>query len=1592
MKHKLTNVVSSALLMLSPITSAVTSTQVVKADVNWDYDVESPGLGDYDKLLQNAGPSDGTVDWYPAKNGASTNASAQEVVKQLIDLSIATNDKDSEARKALFNDTTGSNDKYKEVYDKYSLAFGLIAQILDFNNAKPGTGAYLKQGAQRAEDPNDDPVNSQGSNVFHDRVVERPKPGEGKNISDVLGKAFFGDADDGYAQIYVNGYDNVAQNEANMIRETTSSITLVAQSKQTGKKATAIFKLNNKTLPKPIKNSKFNNYVDHSFYAMDGDGVKNVAGLNMTTAPQSVIDSIKFKNNSTFWVEGADGAGTIVVPRGTTAKEIANLITKRKLASNNSFEETVPMKAVQAAKASGDAGAGNKIVGTEKTWHDVSYSHQYQETRSSHNSEHDKPNMGLSNLGNDTLAGQYNHAPALYGLNGPDQKGNDNFFQYREYNNVFNSKEGFNRTIDDFDKDLVSSPSLYYKYKFPDVTGPKKNPTTDAWFGGGSRDLHMIDTNDLFKNSYQANTASKSADSIPNVEESEGTPYDQDPAASKNAENLKKSDGTPLDSNPAAIPGQKFSFGDVDAPKKAFPNKATNVGKVKHLFQPSSYFKEAYDANHFVVNDPKIENNSYDEIVSQISNNGSFTNDGKLQKSFSYDAPVSYWMYKSYNNPYSTVMSSGGASSIDGKKVEYDEVNHKSNSTIQPQEKLDLNNPDDPNPTQKEGSNIIDLKSETEAKLVEEDQNSKTYVFTGVYPAGTKPLDSVNGKPSTSNLKINIPGTQKTIEMFPALGSVINVFGGVGTNYDKSISGMPLDFTRSMILYDGNADISRKVDNIYFNDFNNPFAKPVWNSDTSTTYLSVPYDKLKMWRRSDYFVQTWDKNTRVKDKDGNFISNPQPLIYNKNILPNSTSDFSEGTLGQVDSPNFESKYYMVGSVKVDNRNNTIQKVIVTHRLTQVNESKRAYFNSNLYNNPKGEFSKNGSHKNNSRFFVSQDFSVGPVSSDMISDAGPEGSGVTIDGVYYPYGKNDPKGKSAEDNAAKILELSVKHNNPKQNAKNGDVIPEFTDKGTDGNDYESNDGTGYKLISVAEAAKKQEINEDELATELSRVTHKDVDWVKRTKWVEATLPRLRRNTSNGHVRINVVTYDKAAVSAPSKETTKPSFSTTDISSGNDPFNVKFRPYTTTYDDGAVLKAGEVPETFKNLLSPVLVAGNPDLIGSDNKLQQILVSAFLDSWQQNDGSFKQTDGALGVSSPLYLYGGFGISNSDTKHSYMQWPKGYTDNSGEYQNAVAHFSGDFYRGGRELKTAGSSIIEGIPMSALKADTSKVDLSKAGIYPVVYTYTDPKNSKNSASITVPITVKDSSAPVFVFKGMTDQTISVGEAFKPTEYKVVGSWSIFNNYKGDYDKLPNYEGIAKNVDGTPQVTVSGIVDTNTPGIYQLTYRATSTSGAVTTMVRNITVLAKNGSSANEWQTTDYKAVGYINYVPGYGISVYNAPAGKFTGNRLKHGTAWKISQKAVNSKGEISYRVGKNQWVSGKYVSFSPIKSVIPLKGKAVIVYKKGYGVNLWKSASTTGGYYPGRKMMHGSKWKVTGKQNGFYRVGKDQWLEGLYVGFTED
>jgi len=61
-----------------------------------------------------------------------------------------------------------------------------------------------------------------------------------------------------------------------------------------------------------------------------------------------------------------------------------------------------------------------------------------------------------------------------------------------------------------------------------------------------------------------------------------------------------------------------------------------------------------------------------------------------------------------------------------------------------------------------------------------------------------------------------------------------------------------------------------------------------------------------------------------------------------------------------------------------------------------------------------------------------------------------------------------------------------------------------------------------------------------------------------------------------------------------------------------------------------------------------------------------------------------------------------------------------------------------------------------------------------------------------------------------------------------------------------------------------------------------------------------------------------INYIPGYGVNVYNSPASnnKFTGARLADGTTWRVTSKQIVD-GQTWYKVNAG-WVNGTYCIYN--------------------------------------------------------------------------
>ena len=61
-----------------------------------------------------------------------------------------------------------------------------------------------------------------------------------------------------------------------------------------------------------------------------------------------------------------------------------------------------------------------------------------------------------------------------------------------------------------------------------------------------------------------------------------------------------------------------------------------------------------------------------------------------------------------------------------------------------------------------------------------------------------------------------------------------------------------------------------------------------------------------------------------------------------------------------------------------------------------------------------------------------------------------------------------------------------------------------------------------------------------------------------------------------------------------------------------------------------------------------------------------------------------------------------------------------------------------------------------------------------------------------------------------------------------------------------------------------------------------------------------------------------VNYVPGYGIAVWDKASSsdaKITGQKLAHATSWKVIDSAYDAQGNKWYDLGKDQWVPAKWV-----------------------------------------------------------------------------
>lgn len=431
------------------------------------------------------------------------------------------------------------------------------------------------------------------------------------------------------------------------------------------------------------------------------------------------------------------------------------------------------------------------------------------------------------------------------------------------------------------------------------------------------------------------------------------------------------------------------------------------------------------------------------------------------------------------------------------------------------------------------------------------------------------------------------------------------------------------------------------------------------------------------------------------------------------------------------------------------------------------------------------------------------------------------------------------------------------------------------------------------------------------------------------------------------RVNVVVYD---TKAPEYSLgTKPSFVFFNKSTNSNAI------YSTVYDDGATLLQNELPQTLGNALK--LSVNDSRFYTNGEFSSQKFASYIAEKFGQS------------VENKEILISDEDKATSDKNVDLSNLPK-----DTDFPNANKYTIRSDKRG-----------------KNISVDATGVDLSKAGSGTLKITYTNSKNEHGigteTATLTLPYQVGVAVNPVFYFMDGIDQTITAGDKFNPMMFKVTQDQDSMDNLVSTgeiYDKAPYVNNPSKT---GLDVTVGGNVDTATPGNYTLTYVAKNVAtGATTTLSRNITVLAKSDNK-DGYDVNDFKTIGYVNYVPGYGIAVYDAPNGQFTSQRLPHGSAWKISHQAVSRKNskDVWYQVGKNQWIKADYVSMTPVSNARYFNAVGRVNYVPGYSIKVWKDANKS--QWTGKYLANGTSWKVFGEQDGFYNVGGNQWVEKQYI-----
>lgn len=262
--------------------------------------------------------------------------------------------------------------------------------------------------------------------------------------------------------------------------------------------------------------------------------------------------------------------------------------------------------------------------------------------------------------------------------------------------------------------------------------------------------------------------------------------------------------------------------------------------------------------------------------------------------------------------------------------------------------------------------------------------------------------------------------------------------------------------------------------------------------------------------------------------------------------------------------------------------------------------------------------------------------------------------------------------------------------------------------------------------------------------------------------------------------------------------------------------------------------------------------------------------------------------------------------------------------------------------------------------ANAVGADLYKSGTYNIPVKVTNKAGL--SATVNVPVVIGyAANAPVAVsFTPYTE--ITKGAAFD----KFAGIQ--FQNSASDKTVIPE-----------SSVSVSGDVDTTTPGTYTLTYTVKNTQGNTSTFTR--TVVVKDGA------LTESNADGVVYINKADGAKIYSDQATtSATDKTLDNTTAWKFHSVVKDSAGKIvAYNLGGKQYVKASEVSTSPVKAQAG-------VFTVNYPANSkWSIAVYNSDLKVQKLIPAKSSWATFGTKTlkdgkSYYNLGGNQWVRTDY------